>query len=487
MSESSTSILLPAAGAVSDPVKRLSKRRVDRRLLSRIALISADIGLVLVNTLLASELLKFAVASDGLRPWSPTFAAAASLAVLIPTAMLGLYDTAALSPLERFRMRVYVAAIFPWLTLAFVSIIEPINLGTLLDLGVVSTFFVPLSLLGEACIRQMLISHAAWGADVVVVGSGESIPRIVDYLLAHPEVGLRPVAYCGDLIDGEATRELPYLGPVSEIGRAAHAADIAVVAMSPELGRLDIAHLPFGRIVMVPNISGVPVVPLRLCTLGGAAGFDFLNPGRVRSHHHAKRMVDLLVSMALLVLAIPVVLCTAVIIWLISPGPVFYIQRRVGWHGRPIRIYKLRSMYLNAERRLETLLQTDAVARGEWNTYMKLSRDPRILPIVGNIIRRTSIDELPQLWNVLRGDMSLIGPRPFPAYHVEKFSPAFQRLRCCVRPGLSGLWQVSARNDADLQQQEAIDTFYIRNWSLWLDFYIMFRTLPAVLIARGAK
>ena len=171
---------------------------------------------------------------------------------------------------------------------------------------------------------------------------------------------------------------------------------------------------------------------------------------------------------------------------LVSGGSALYYQVRGGEAGRSIRVWKLRAMRPGAEGLLADHLREFPEARQEWQRYFKLKKDPRILPGIGHLLRRTSLDELPQLWNVLRGEMSLVGPRPFPNYHLEQFQPEFRSLRAKVTPGLTGLWQVSARSNGDLKTQEALDTYYIRNWSPWLDLHILARTIRAVIFSDGA-
>ena len=196
-----------------------------------------------------------------------------------------------------------------------------------------------------------------------------------------------------------------------------------------------------------------------------------------------KQTLDLVGAVLLLTLLLPVFVAVAIAIRLGSRGPIFFRQERCGLHGRPFTMLKFRSMVTNAEQ-----LQAELNALNEMGgPVFKVSNDPRITPI-GKILRRFSFDELPQLINVLRGEMSLVGPRPLPVYEVERFDDPSHRRRLSVKPGLTCLWQVSGRNNVrDFREWVRLDLEYIDNWSIWLDVKILCRTLPAVLSGTGAK
>lgn len=201
----------------------------------------------------------------------------------------------------------------------------------------------------------------------------------------------------------------------------------------------------------------------------------------------AKRALDLALLLPAVVTGLPLLVVAALLVTLVSPGNPFYVQHRIGRHGRRFRVLKLRTMRRDAEAVLARHLADDPRAREEWSTHFKLTEDRRVLPVIGTLLRRASIDEIPQLWNIARGQMSFVGPRPFPSYHLEAFDPDFQRLRAEAVPGLTGLWQVSERADGDLTVQERLDRAYIERWSLGLDLKLLLRTPIAVLRGRGAR
>jgi len=187
-------------------------------------------------------------------------------------------------------------------------------------------------------------------------------------------------------------------------------------------------------------------------------------------------------ALGLLVL-LPVFVVVSAIILITSPGPVFFRQRRAGLHGHPFEMWKFRTMCIDAEERRESLSSQNVMS----GPVFKVENDPRVTPF-GKWLRKTSIDELPQLLNVLRGEMSLVGPRPLPLYEVEKFESTAYRRRLSMKPGLTCLWQVGGRNKVtDFQEWVRMDLEYIDNWSIPLDFYILLRTIPAVLAGSGAK
>jgi lipopolysaccharide/colanic/teichoic acid biosynthesis glycosyltransferase len=190
--------------------------------------------------------------------------------------------------------------------------------------------------------------------------------------------------------------------------------------------------------------------------------------------HNLKRILDYLFGVPLFLCALPVMLVIALIIKVISPGPVLYVQEREGYRGSTIRLLKFRTMHLDADERLANYFRAYPEKEAQWLKLFKLEDDPRLLPRVGKLLRRSSLDELPNLWNLLRGDITLVGPRPFPFYHVERFEPEFRALRQSVRPGLTGLWQLE-RGGVDAQKKW--DTLYIDEWCMTLDLKILARTV----------
>jgi exopolysaccharide biosynthesis polyprenyl glycosylphosphotransferase len=194
-----------------------------------------------------------------------------------------------------------------------------------------------------------------------------------------------------------------------------------------------------------------------------------------------KRVLDVLGSSVLLVLLSPFLLLAALLIKLTSKGPILFLQERVGFNKRRFKIYKFRTMVPGAEKMI-TQLQDLNEAGGP---VFKIKSDPRITP-VGKLLRRTSIDELPQIFNVLKGDMSLVGPRPLPVRDYEGFNEDWQRRRFSARPGITCLWQVSGRSSIPFEQWMRLDMQYLDEWSLWLDVKILVRTIPAVLKGSGA-
>lgn len=308
---------------------------------------------------------------------------------------------------------------------------------------------LPLVVGGRSVARRVGTAQGWWGVPAVRVGFAGGSADVGAAAVAA--VALRPS-------DDERARHA--------IVRVEHLDVDQLVPLALELGAR------FWGVLLVPADGGRPVfVPLAL---------------QKRAHRWAKRAFDLLMVIPAALVALPIVAAAAVAVIVASPGNPFYAQEREGRGGRSIRVWKLRTMHTDADALLARHLESDAAARSQWQERYKLTDDPRVVPGVGHLLRRSSLDELPQLWNVLRGDMSFVGPRPFPRYHLAAFDDGFVALRRTVTPGITGWWQISDRADADLRRQRELDTHYLLFGSFWFDLRVLLRTPLAVLKARGA-
>jgi Undecaprenyl-phosphate galactose phosphotransferase WbaP len=347
---------------------------------------------------------------------------------------------------------------------------------------------------GRALVRNICARRSWWGSSVVIFGVGKTARRVLDILLHQPELGLKPVAMLTETPCSETAIDgVPVLEGLERAWQLGRTGGIPYCIVALDEGsnkRMLDLHQEYGdcfpHMMVIPDLAGLSSLWIVARDVGGILGLEIRHNLLIATNRWIKRTLDLTVAIPLIIVLSPLLLALMAWIRLTSPGNPVYSQDREGLDGRRIRIWKLRTMYIDADTRLKRLLERDPEARKEWQRYFKLKNDPRILPFLGTFLRTFSLDELPQLWNVIVGEMSLVGPRPFPDYHLQAFDDKFRVLRHRVLPGITGLWQVTARSEGDLEVQQRLDTYYIQNWSVWLDLYLMARTLSVVLRRRGA-
>jgi exopolysaccharide biosynthesis polyprenyl glycosylphosphotransferase len=349
---------------------------------------------------------------------------------------------------------------------------------------------------GLVCTNRLLLRSLANAAGTspgttryyAVVGSGELAAEIIGKLRSHPEWGMKLAGFVLEEGTRAADPNCVILGKVSDLGKVLeeHVLDDVVFAVPRErLHAIEDA-------VKVCEEQGVGVmIALDVLRFGNARmsvgdlnGLPMLALTRAPSDElalAAKRIFDIAVSAGVLLLLSPVLGALCIAIKLDSPGPVFFKQKRVGLQGRTFDIWKFRSMYMDAEARLESLRTQNEMS----GPVFKMKNDPRITKI-GRFIRKTSLDEFPQFWNVMRGEMSIVGPRPPLPAEVRQYK-RWQRRRLSVKPGITCIWQISGRNNIDFDRWMELDLEYIDQWSLWNDIQICLKTIPAVLGSRGAS
>jgi Undecaprenyl-phosphate galactose phosphotransferase WbaP len=238
------------------------------------------------------------------------------------------------------------------------------------------------------------------------------------------------------------------------------------------------------HLLVLSDASTLPTLWGASRRCGRLTGIEVRNGLLLATLGVVKRAFDLSIALAALICGLPLIVGLMILVKVTSRGPIFFGHTRIGQHGKRFKAWKFRSMYLNADALLRDYLGKVAGAQVEWDRHQKLRRDPRVTRI-GAFLRKTSFDELPQIWNVLKGDMSLVGPRPIIQDEVVRYGRVF-RLYTSVKPGITGLWQVSGRNDIGYEERVQLDQFYVRHWSPWLDIYILGRTVITLLYCKGA-
>ena len=350
---------------------------------------------------------------------------------------------------------------------------------------------IPLMLLTRYFVRKLLSGKPWWGVPAIVLGSGPVAQRVVRRL----RDGMLGVKIVGVLHDGQilswAEDLPPLLGDLSCAPSLVRDRGVQYVIIAmPQQSNIELRHSiqdycrGFSHVLFVPDLVGLCSSGISAREIGGEVGFEF--PQRLfhRSASVSKRTLDLAIAGLALLTLWPLFLLIPIAIKLSSCGPVFYRQARYGRKGEIFEALKFRTMAPDSEEVLQAHLAAYPESRFEWQRDHKLRVDPRVTK-VGKWLRRFSLDELPQLLNVLGGQMSLVGPRPIVDSEIQKYGRGYG-LYTCVRPGVTGLWQVSGRNNTTYDERVSFDEYYVRNWSIWLDLYIVTRTIKVVLTAEGA-
>jgi len=411
-------------------------------------------------------------------------------------AIYGLYPGTGMSPVLELRqcvlasMAAFAFAIVANLVLATLSVTE---LAIFLMASALASLIVPLARLTT---RRLCSTTSWWGENAIIIGSGPQGRAIYRYYSRAPQRGLRPLgvvdfAKTASSQDSLELTGIPYLGSVQRLERLRRKTQARLSIVAPggcqtiDMNEV-LSHAGnFSNVLILPSQMQLPSLWSGSRECAGAMGIHLKDHLHNHPARAIKRFVDICLSGFALTILSPFILAFVLLLKLRDPGPAFYGQTRVGKDGKLFKAWKFRTMVINADQVLEDYLENDPDMRQEWIEYQKLQNDPRVISGIGSFLRKSSLDELPQLWNVMKGDMSLVGPRPCMTSQTSLYGsvlPLYQR----VRPGITGLWQVSGRNKTTYDQRVRFDSYYVTNWSPWLDIYILIHTIKTIVLREGA-
>ncbi len=334
-------------------------------------------------------------------------------------------------------------------------------------------------------------------SNIIILGVNETGKLVAKALLDDKELGFNIIGF----LDNSSEKEVkingfayPVLGRLDEFNKVIEkeGADAAVIAL-PYLSEEELEKLAANvqkfvkKLYLVPKMKRISISNAELYHLFDEQMFllKIHNNLQYVRNKFLKNLFDFVLAVVLTPFLIPLIFLIGLIIKLDSKGPIFFRHERIGKDGKKIKVFKFRTMYKDAQERLAQILENDEEARKEWEAFFKLKNDPRITK-VGAFLRKTSLDELPQIFNVLKGEMSFVGPRPVVEDEIKKYYREYAEFYYMVKPGITGLWQISGRSDVDYDNRVKLDTWYVLNWSMWLDIMILFKTVSVVLKREGA-
>jgi len=408
--------------------------------------------------------------------------------------LTGLYPAVGMSAVEEFKKLVSTTT-FVVLALTAVSFwVRNANSFSRLTLTLTWLFSIVVLPVNRDLLRTIAVRLKVWGEPVAIIGFEKQGEWALEFFQKNAKLGLNPVV----ILDPSGRESYSHrqvrvskinaLYPKEGVGNLTDVKTaLIMISDVPEKFMSMISSNQKGgweRLILLPNLEQISSFGVVSFDFGGVLGLEVRHNLLDMRQRAIKRIMDILLSIALGIFFLPIGLMIALCIRLDSPGPVLYSQERLGKDARKIIIYKFRSMKLNADNVLAEYLSKNPSAKTEWEQNQKLHNDPRITR-VGKWIRRLSLDEIPQLFNILKGDMSLVGPRPIMLEQETMYGDHIE-VYTNVRPGLSGFWQISGRNQTSFRQRVDFDAYYVRNWSIWLDVYIIARTIMVVLLRQGA-
>ncbi len=409
-------------------------------------------------------------------------------------ALRGLYPGIGMNRVVELKRLVITTVFGNVMTMSFMLLFRIIFRGdavVFVLLGILSLGLIPLS---RWIVRGGLIHLHLWGEPVIVFGFGDESMELLDHLRRFKKLGWRAVA----VVDGSGKAgdalKIPLIPGNAWVEDTAIASSYqnvktAIISYSevtePILSQLVNNQLNgFSRLIFLSGWEYLRKAWVTPVDLGGLLGLEVQQNLLKPREQLLKRGLDLTVVLIAAVLGAPFIFLLYSLVLIDSKGKPFYKHARIGHKGKQFALWKFRTMVHDADEKLDEYLEQHPELKAEWEAERKLQDDPRITR-VGRILRKLSLDEIPQLWNVLKGEMSLVGPRPIVDLEIERYADIFTLYKQ-VKPGITGLWQVSGRNLTGYRERIRLDEYYVRNWSIWMDMYILVRTVWVVIRVRGA-